>query len=115
MARVAPPPAPPEARFYRAEPTSGPDGAVEWWSDPLTEAEATARLKQGEDVVVLPGTTTGVWPWHCSTSSSGDTKKTSPMKGRCPSRTCTPPGVPRLSTCFLTRFPLGRMLGGGSR
>jgi hypothetical protein len=31
---------------------SGPDGAVEWWGDPLTEAAAIIRLKGGEDVVV---------------------------------------------------------------
>jgi hypothetical protein len=52
MARVAPPPTPPEATFFRAEPTSGPDGGVEWWGDPLTDAEATARLQHGGDVVV---------------------------------------------------------------
>jgi hypothetical protein len=30
----------------------GPDGTVEWWDDPLTDAEAVARLQQGFDIVV---------------------------------------------------------------
>jgi hypothetical protein len=52
MARVVPPPAPPTPTPFRAERLSGPDGTVEWWGDPLTEAEAIARLTNGEDVVV---------------------------------------------------------------
>jgi hypothetical protein len=35
-----------------AEPIPGPDGAVEWWEPPLSDAEAVARLTAGEDIVV---------------------------------------------------------------
>ncbi len=52
MARVAPPSTPPIPTLFRAERASGPDGAVEWWGGPLTQAEAIARLNGGEDVVV---------------------------------------------------------------
>lgn len=52
MPRVAPPPAPPVPTPFRAERMSGPDGAVEWWGDPLTEADAIARLQTRDDVVV---------------------------------------------------------------
>jgi hypothetical protein len=30
----------------------GPEGAVEWWGDPLLEADAITRLQNGNDVVV---------------------------------------------------------------
>jgi hypothetical protein len=52
MPRLAPPPAPPVPSPFRAERMSGPDGAGEWWGDPLTEANAIARLQSGGDVVV---------------------------------------------------------------
>jgi hypothetical protein len=52
MPRVAPPPAPPTPTPYRAERLPGPDGAVEWWGNPLTEAEVIARLQNKVDVVV---------------------------------------------------------------
>jgi hypothetical protein len=31
---------------------SGPDGAVEWWGNPLTEADAITRLINGDDIVI---------------------------------------------------------------
>jgi hypothetical protein len=52
MARVAPPSTPPASTLYPPERISGPDGAVEWWGDPLTEAQAIIRLNRGGDVVV---------------------------------------------------------------
>jgi hypothetical protein len=52
MARVKPPPTPPTPTLFHAERMSGPDGAVEWWGPPLTEAQAVARLNSGGDVVV---------------------------------------------------------------
>jgi|SRR5262245_2376665 hypothetical protein len=52
MPPVAPPPGPEVSTAYRAERMSGPDGAVEWWGNPLTEAEAISRLQNGDDVVV---------------------------------------------------------------
>jgi hypothetical protein len=48
---LAEPPTP-EAAGYRAEPIPGPDGTVEWWGNPLTDAAAVARLRQGLDIVV---------------------------------------------------------------
>ena len=52
MPRAAPPPAPPAPTPFRAERLSGPDGTVEWWGDPLAEADAITRLQNGDDVVV---------------------------------------------------------------
>lgn len=37
---------------YKAEPVPGPDGAVEWWDPPLSDAAAVARVRAGSDVVV---------------------------------------------------------------
>src|SRR4051812_41733770 len=50
-APAAPPPSPPCAA-YQAETMPGPDGAVEWWGEPITEADTILRLQQGLDVVV---------------------------------------------------------------
>ncbi len=47
---VSPPSA--EPTVHKAEPMPGPDGAVEWWDDPLPDAVAVARLLQGLDIVV---------------------------------------------------------------
>jgi hypothetical protein len=52
MPLVTPPPVPPAPTPYRAERMGGADGAVEWWGDPLTEADAIARVQNGEDVVL---------------------------------------------------------------
>jgi hypothetical protein len=52
MRRVAAPPAPPVPTPFRAERMGGPDGAVEWWGNPLTEQDALSRLQKGDDVVV---------------------------------------------------------------
>jgi hypothetical protein len=52
MPRAAPPPPPPVATPFRAERMSGPDGAVEWWGDALSEADVIFRLQCGEDVVI---------------------------------------------------------------
>ncbi len=38
--------------IYEAEPIPGPDGAVERGDSPIAEAEAIARLKAEEDIVV---------------------------------------------------------------
>lgn len=42
----------PAAVVYEAEPIPGPDGAVEWWDPPISDANAIARLQAGEDIVV---------------------------------------------------------------
>jgi hypothetical protein len=52
MARVAPPQVPDSPTPFRAERTVAANGAVEWWGDPLTQGDAIARLKNGEDVVI---------------------------------------------------------------
>jgi hypothetical protein len=51
MARAAPP-VPSLPVPFRAERMGGPDGAVEWWGDPLTDAEVVGRLQNEDDVVV---------------------------------------------------------------
>lgn len=52
MAKAIPPPVPPTPTPFRAERMDGPEGVVEWWGEPLTEADAIARICSGEDVVV---------------------------------------------------------------
>jgi hypothetical protein len=42
----------PAVAVYEAEPIPGPDGAVEWWEPPLSDALAVARLQAGEDIVL---------------------------------------------------------------
>jgi hypothetical protein len=37
---------------YAAEPMPGPDGTVEWWAPPLSDAAGAARLRGGRDIVV---------------------------------------------------------------
>jgi hypothetical protein len=49
---TATPPTAPACAAFQAEAMPGPDGAVEWWGEPITEAEAVQRLQQGLDVVV---------------------------------------------------------------
>lgn len=45
----APVPAP---TVHKAERLSGPDGTLEWWDDPISDAEAIGRLQQELDIVV---------------------------------------------------------------
>src|SRR5690349_6927572 len=42
----------PAVAVYEAEPIPGPDGTVEWWDSPISDAAAIARLQAGEDIVV---------------------------------------------------------------
>jgi len=42
----------PVVAVYEAEPVPGPDGAVEWWDPPISDAAAVARLQAGDDIVV---------------------------------------------------------------
>jgi hypothetical protein len=46
-----PPPAA-AVTVYAAEAMPSPDGTVEWWGSPLSDADATSRLQSGQDIVV---------------------------------------------------------------
>ena len=88
--------------FFVRSVLSGPDGAVEWWGDPLTDVQAGARLK-GEEHVVVRGpsrATTGMRPCGWWIRSSAGTRRISPIKGRCPLPHFHPqgrfPGRPRV-------------------
>src|SRR3989442_13872383 len=52
MISSVPQPPAPSPTVHKAERIPGPDGTVEWWDEPLSDAEAVARLKQALDIVV---------------------------------------------------------------
>jgi hypothetical protein len=45
-------PVPPVPVIYKADRLPGPDGAVEWYDEPLSDAEAVLRLQQELDIVI---------------------------------------------------------------
>jgi hypothetical protein len=42
----------PAPTVHKADRLSGPEGTVEWWDDPIGDAEAIGRLQQELDIVV---------------------------------------------------------------
>lgn len=42
----------PAPSVHKAERIFGPDGTVEWWDEPISDADAIARLQAGLDIVV---------------------------------------------------------------
>ncbi|HBI44123.1 MAG TPA: hypothetical protein DDY78_14915 [Planctomycetales bacterium] len=94
----------------------GPDGAVEWWGDPLTDAEVIGRLQNEDDVVVRGPSWRGNRDEarRVTVLAFGGCEEDSPHGGPMSLPHFHPDGRFPKSTYFLTRFPR-RMLGNGNR